>query len=161
MKHKSYLYLPLLIFIFSSIANAQLSSDPNAKNESTEAPVIEKNTFPPGFKTDGCTLWFQMNYRDCCVQHDLDYWNWYKTGGWRGRLRADNRLFTCIAGKGFFDKGLAPFMWVGVRVFGSPWFPAQKGNVIYNASRKVIRFFRKKPKKQPPDKEVATEMKKI
>jgi hypothetical protein len=122
--------------------SAQLSSVPLADNPLV--PQVEKNTVASAdFKSDGCTLWFDGNFQDCCIQHDLDYWNWYKTGGWRGRLRADNRLFTCIAGKGFFQKGMAPFMWLGVRIFGSPLFPAQKGNVIYNTSKKVIRFFRK------------------
>lgn len=76
---------------------------------------------PPGFKTDGCSLWPDGNYRDCCVEHDRAY---FVGGGIKERRRADNDLFKCVRSKGrTYNKVVAPFIWFGVRIGGVGWLP--------------------------------------
>ena len=80
-------------------------------------------TVPDNFKSDGCSLFPDGSYRDCCVEHDKAY---YVGGSWRRRLNADDRLFKCVAGKkGIHHKVVAPFMWVGVRVRGEGFLPTR------------------------------------
>ncbi len=68
-------------------------------------------------------MWFGGKYRDCCEKHDKAYFN---NKGWRSRLKADNGLFKCVANLGVPYIYTAPIMWVGVRIFGSSWFPIHK-----------------------------------
>jgi hypothetical protein len=148
LKYKLYLSLFLLLLFFPIIANAQLELLLAEENNQLQKSSSNEKTTPAKSKPEGCTLWFQWNYRDCCVQHDRDYRNWYKTNrGWRQRLKADNNLFTCVTNKGIFQKALAPVMRTGVRIFGSPLFTDQKGNFINSFSKRLIRLFRKSKKK--------------
>lgn len=74
-----------------------------------------------GFKSDGCSMFLDGIYRDCCEKHDLDY---FKGGTWKERWRSDNELRKCVAAKkGFKYKPLSIMMWTGVRVFGVSWLP--------------------------------------
>ena len=74
-------------------------------------------TVPDNFKSDGCSVFPDGSYRECCVEHDKAY---YTGGSWRLRLTADNALFKCVAGKsGVQHKIAAPLMWFGVRVGGA------------------------------------------
>lgn len=43
------------------------------------------------FKSDGCSMWPDGNYRECCVQHDLDAFNNIPDS------IADAALFQCVA----------------------------------------------------------------
>jgi len=72
------------------------------------------------FTTDGCTLFYNGNYRNCCVEHDFAYW---RGGGVRDRLRADDGLATCVWHKGSIDRLFAPIMWAGVRIGGVGFLP--------------------------------------
>lgn len=88
-----------------------------AQNNSAVLPDV----LPENFKTDGCTLFPDGDYRDCCVVHDLAY---FHGGTRRGRLRADNVLFRCVKNKkGWWHKIIAPMMWVGVRIGGVSFLP--------------------------------------
>ena len=76
-------------------------------------------TLPPAdFRSDGCTLWFDGNYYECCEAHDLDYW---LGGSYADRLVSDAKLARCVARKGH------PFMgWLMhefVRPLGTCWIP--------------------------------------
>lgn len=76
---------------------------------------------PPDFKSDGCTLFPDFNYRDCCVAHDKLY---YVGGTSKERWEADKQLYMCIKGKGGrINRMLAPAIWVGARVGGVPFMP--------------------------------------
>lgn len=78
-------------------------------------------TVPADFKSDGCSMFPDGAYRNCCVEHDLVY---YAGGNWKQRWRADKKLFKCVAAKrGFKHKIIAPVMWLGVRAFGVSWLP--------------------------------------
>ncbi len=76
---------------------------------------------PAEFKSDGCTLFPDGNYRICCVEHDKDYF----FGGSLGDRRAsDKRLYRCVKAKqGWENKLAAPLMFIGVRVGGVSFLP--------------------------------------
>jgi len=76
---------------------------------------------PPEFKSDGCTLFPDGNYRDCCVEHDKAY---YFGGTLKERRTADNQLYDCVKAKnGPHSKMVAGIMWVGVRIGAVPFLP--------------------------------------
>ena len=70
------------------------------------------------FATDGCSMWPNGNYGDCCIAHDRDYWD---GGTAEDRLASDQRLRQCVAGRA--GKPMATFMFYGVRVGGHPALP--------------------------------------
>ncbi|MEP7076640.1 MAG: hypothetical protein ABI878_12610 [Acidobacteriota bacterium] len=74
---------------------------------------------PEGFTSDGCSLFPEGDYHDCCVQHDLVY---FSGGSWKSRWRADDQFRRCVGDKkGFVHKPLSLMMWIGVRIGGVPW----------------------------------------
>ena len=104
-----YVFIFLLLCLFSLDSPAQSSSDAAVK------------TLPADFKSDGCSLFPDGDYRNCCVEHDRAY---YFGGSLRERRRADNKLFKCVAAtRGFQHKIIAPVMWIGVRVGGVSFLP--------------------------------------
>jgi hypothetical protein len=76
------------------------------------------------FTTDGCsvfpdgTLQQQSLWVECCIRHDLAYW---QGGSYAARLAADEALRACVAAVG--EPEIAAVMLAGVRVGGSPYFP--------------------------------------
>lgn len=124
------------------------------------AAVYAQQTFASGFdgednvagkrsapgESDGCTLWFNGDFEDCCYRHDFAY---RKSGlNWRTRLRADNRLFLCIAGKkGIWHLPLAPVMWTGVRIFGSDLLPLSSRNIVHQSFKRMFVSFGKRDKR--------------
>jgi hypothetical protein len=79
------------------------------------------------FASDGCSLFpdgvYPSNPKmwcDCCLQHDLAYW---QGGTQTERERADQALRDCVFSK-TKNRGLATLMYDGVRVGGQPIFPA-------------------------------------
>jgi len=104
-----------IIFIF--FVSCLFSSGTFAQTNSGSAI----KTVPATFKSDGCSLFLDGGYRDCCVTHDNAY---YVGGSWTKRWQADKKLFKCVAGKkGFQHKIIAPLMWLGVRAGGVSWLP--------------------------------------
>jgi hypothetical protein len=74
---------------------------------------------PPDFKSDGCSLFPDGNYHDCCVQHDQTY---YFGGSLKERRAADKALYKCVRSKGN-SKLLASMIYMGVRVGGVSFLP--------------------------------------
>ncbi len=75
-------------------------------------------TPPYPFTTDGCSMWPNDGWVDCCVEHDIAYW----CGGTSDdRQRADAALRDCVAKD--HSATLAWMMYWGVRVGGVPWQP--------------------------------------
>lgn len=73
------------------------------------------------FKSDGCSMFPDGDYRNCCVAHDAAY---FGGGSWTARWRADKNLYKCVAAtKGFQHKFIAPMMWLGVRIGGVHFLP--------------------------------------
>lgn len=71
--------------------------------------------------TRGCTLFPEGDYTPCCDEHDVRY-----TFG-KDRRMADRELRECIKGKR--HPALAWLVWIGVRLFGYPfwYFGHRKG----------------------------------
>lgn len=99
--------------------------------------TANERVMPPEFKSDGCTLFPDGNYRDCCVEHDKSY---YFGGSFKERRAADNRLYKCVKSKdGKHNKMVARMMWIGVRV----------GAVSFLPTRFRWGFGNKWPRKEP------------
>ena len=70
------------------------------------------------FQSDGCSCFPDLNYGDCCVDHDRVYWQ----GGTPDQRRvADDALRQCIAAKG--RPMLSHVVYWGVRLGGHGWLP--------------------------------------
>ncbi len=78
------------------------------------------------FESDGCsafpdgTLADNELWLNCCVQHDLAYW---QGGSAEQRNQADQDLKTCVAKVG--KPMIAELMLAGVRVGGTPYLPTR------------------------------------
>jgi len=70
------------------------------------------------FKTDGCSMFPDHKWRDCCVTHDKAYW---KGGTKEQRKVADKKLYKCVKSKGY--KIVAVLMYIGVRIGGVSYLP--------------------------------------
>lgn len=65
------------------------------------------------FVTDGCTLWPDGRWVECCVAHDIPYWC---GGSAQQRRDADRLLRTCVANRSSVWMGT--LMYVGTRIGG-------------------------------------------
>ena len=88
------------------------------------------------FESDGCSMWPDGNYRQCCVEHDRAY----HAGGTKEQRRAaDEVLRDCVEGNVFewlksrrysyatscwLAARYADLVFLGVRLGGGPWMPA-------------------------------------
>lgn len=107
---KKFIFISLLLGLLSLSSYAQSGSD-----------SVVKTVVPANFKSDGCSMFPDGDYRDCCVEHDKAY---YSGGSWSQRWQADKRLFKCVARKdGWWHKPLAPLIWAGVRIGGVGFLP--------------------------------------
>ncbi len=102
---------------------APYRDDPDAAAEIEDRATIlcldRTAAIPPHpFTTDGCSVFPDGDWQDCCVEHDLDYWC---GGSSSERERADHRLATCVERAG--HPTLGPLMRIGVRMGGVPWWP--------------------------------------
>ena len=73
---------------------------------------------PKPFASDGCSCWWDGDWVDCCVRHDLVYW---MGGASEERKQADLELMKCLEGKG--HSVIGRMMYMGVRVGGVWWLP--------------------------------------
>ena len=71
---------------------------------------------PSDFVGDGCTMFPDGDYADCCLAHDRDY---YRGGTKEERRASDKRLKQCVRAKG--HKYLSKLMFIGVRLGGGAW----------------------------------------
>ena len=67
------------------------------------------------FTTDGCSMWPDGPWVDCCVSHDIAYWC---SGNAEDRLAADKELQKCANDASFSPMGT--LMLLGVRLGGGP-----------------------------------------
>ncbi len=73
---------------------------------------------PKPFITDGCSMWPDRKWSQCCVAHDVQYW----CGGSAGdRKLADQELRSCLQQES--PSWLATLGYWGVRFGGHPIFP--------------------------------------
>lgn len=73
------------------------------------------------FKSDGCTLAPDFNFRPCCDDHDYDYSKQCRT-----RIEADKALRDCIKKAGHPVK--AHIYYIGVRLFGGLFWYRKRRN---------------------------------
>lgn len=73
---------------------------------------------PSDYKSDKCTMFFDCNYADCCVEHDKAY---FFGGTKKERRAADAALYRCVKGRG--HGFIAKIMWLGVRIGGVGFLP--------------------------------------
>lgn len=96
---------------------------PEARNLEAEATNLcrehRKDAAPEArFTTDGCTLWPDRAWIECCIKHDMEYWC---GGSADDRKRSDKTLRKCVTEKGY--PGTGRLMYMGTRVGGHPWLP--------------------------------------
>lgn len=70
------------------------------------------------FTTDGCTLWPDGNWRECCIAHDILYWC---SEGDLSRKETDQALRDCVRERD--SPANAFFMYWGTRLTALPWLP--------------------------------------
>jgi hypothetical protein len=69
------------------------------------------------FTTDGCSLWPDGSWRQCCLVHDVSYW----CGGPSARAEVDRELRSCVTAVS--NRTNAFLMYAGIRLGGSRWLP--------------------------------------
>lgn len=74
----------------------------------------------PEFASDGCSLWPDLDYGQCCVEHDRAYW---RGGAGPLRLEADLALMACVSRSHGWVMGWV--MFAGVRCFGHWFWPTR------------------------------------
>ena len=70
------------------------------------------------FVTDGCSMWPDGTWAECCVNHDIPYWC---GGSSQQRRDADRTLKMCVSNR--HSNWMGALMYWGVRVGGHPWIP--------------------------------------
>ena len=86
-------------------------------NVPSQVAQVEKPVEPPAdFVGDGCTMFPDGDWADCCLAHDKAY---FRGGTQTERKVADGQLFRCVRAKGGFKhRVISDIMWLGVRVGG-------------------------------------------
>lgn len=117
MKWGVFPLLAVCTLLLISCINNQEKINTLAEAAYTRSQI--KNPIPPNpFHSDGCSCWYDGDWVECCVEHDLIYW----TGGTRDeRETADAELMKCVTAKG--HPTIARLMYVGVRAGGVWWLP--------------------------------------
>lgn len=108
MRVKNFRTIVLLLALLPMLGSSQTTND---------KPLLQEA--PPEFIGDGCTLFPDGDYADCCLAHDRDY---YRGGTKAERKASDKRLRQCIRNKG--HKYISTFMYFGVRLGGGAWLRA-------------------------------------
>lgn len=116
MTRNHYLYVTMRYIFLIAVVFVFMCGTTVAQTEPRDRPEP-----PKSFCSDGCSMFPDGNYRHCCVAHDKDY---YFGGTEKERAASDLRLYKCVkAQKGWYNKLVAPMMWVGVRVGGVSFLP--------------------------------------
>lgn len=70
------------------------------------------------FTTDGCSMWPDSDWRECCIEHDIKYWC---ADSDSGRKMADQVLRECV--RDHSGATNAFLMYIGTRLGGFSLFP--------------------------------------
>ena len=98
-------------------------STPGTQLKKLGQKIYEQKTWaeplpPSEFSTDGCSLWPDSVWVECCVIHDTVYW----IGGTsEERIQADRELKQCVSSTG--HPVIGSIMYYGVRAGGIYWMP--------------------------------------
>lgn len=85
---------------------------------STTASASHLKQPPLPFTDDGCSCSPDLNFRQCCYDHDRAY---YHGGSKEQRQRADEKFRQCIRDKD--HSILDDVYYIGVRIGAVPWLP--------------------------------------
>jgi hypothetical protein len=106
---------------------SRYADDPAAaaqvENDATRVCTASGQPQPPRpFRVDGCSVFPDGNWGECCKEHDIAYWC---GGSYLDRLWADLRLGGCVAREGWpvVGQALALFMPLGVQAGGMSVLP--------------------------------------
>ena len=73
---------------------------------------------PQPFVTDGCSMYPDSTWRECCIEHDVEYWC---GGATLNRGEADRKLRQCVRERSSSFNAFV--MYLGVRLGGSRLTP--------------------------------------
>lgn len=111
----------VLLLTCCLLFHACSTSDPQllALSKKIKSEQQWKEPLPPNeFVSDGCSLWPDYDWVECCVAHDSIYW----MGGTReDRFKADLSMKECVSSTGHPIMGW--IMYYGVRAGGVYWLP--------------------------------------
>jgi hypothetical protein len=98
-------------------------SGPNQHLQKLSKEVYSQKTWEPPlppneFKSDGCSLWPDSEWVDCCVEHDVNYW---MGGTGEERKQSDIALGKCARRKG--HPIMSRFIYFFTRIGGVSWLP--------------------------------------
>ncbi|MBK7392767.1 MAG: hypothetical protein IPI64_05610 [Chloracidobacterium sp.] len=111
------LFLTFLPVLMQSQARTEIApSAPKPSASEADAPIIVDP--PADFVGDGCSMFPDGDYGDCCQAHDRDY---FRGGTKAERKASDKRLEQCVRAKG--HNFLSKMIYLGVRIGGVPWLP--------------------------------------
>ncbi len=111
---QSFKYFFIVLWIFFTVHFLLLSV--SIAVTKTNKQVHQK--YP--YTTDGCSMFIDGDYRECCEAHDKAYWQW---GRLYKKLVADALLYACIAEK--WHNIRENFMFPAVMIGGNPGFPTK------------------------------------
>ena len=116
----SVVFILMSVYLFDQMFWGKLS-DTERGQYTTEAQricLIQKDILPPhDFSSDGCSLWPNGTWTECCLKHDYIYW----CGGDTSiRVRADRELRDCV---NEIIPLVGSVMYPGVRVGGASILP--------------------------------------
>ncbi len=98
-------------------------SSPDTTLQDLSQKIYQQKTWeeplpPHEFDSDGCSMWPDNDWVECCVIHDTVYW----MGGTRKeRKKADKELRQCVSATG--HPFISSMMYFGVRAGGVYWLP--------------------------------------
>jgi hypothetical protein len=98
-------------------------STPDTQLKKLGQKIYEQKTWeeplpPSEFSSDGCSLWPDNVWVECCVIHDTVYW----IGGTsEERIQADRELSQCVSSTS--HPVIGSIMYYGVRAGGIYWMP--------------------------------------
>lgn len=126
MKITSILWYLFIMIMLSACAtersvlgNAEELADLETRAE--EVCTSNRNGLPlppKPFRTDGCTLFPDHVWQQCCLAHDIEYWC---GGSAEQRRNADRELQNCVAETGY--PWTAALMRLGTRLGGASALP--------------------------------------
>lgn len=95
--------LPMLGCLYANWHEAERYRFDPAASRQVQAQAMDRceaRGFPQGipdlpFLTDGCSMWLDGTWQQCCVEHDMDYWC---GGSEADRWESDRELAQCVGG---------------------------------------------------------------
>ena len=112
----------LLVFAIYEHNITYTTDDSLIAYANAEITKQNKETPPNAFTQDGCSLFpdtlLWHDFRPACLDHDIAYW---AGGSDLDKVSADLDFKDAVSETGPIGTLIAPFMYIGVSVFGDSW----------------------------------------